>query len=137
MISGAREVMTPRAWQKQGFTYQLANKGPQPEGDPATLRKQTLERLRTALWHFAATHNGRFPSRAEAEELPRDLWEVPETGGMRFVYFPGLSATGAAETLVLEPELDPGVRLALRTDGTVVTLRAAEIDRVLARGAAP
>ena len=32
MISGARELMTPGAWKKEGFTYKLND-----EADPATL----------------------------------------------------------------------------------------------------
>src|SRR5206468_1591007 len=57
MISGARELMTPGAWKKQGFTYRLADDGPPAaEPSPEAVRRQHLERLRTALWHFAATH---------------------------------------------------------------------------------
>jgi len=31
MISGARELMTPGAWQKQGWTYRLAEPDPAPQ----------------------------------------------------------------------------------------------------------
>src|SRR5581483_10699185 len=55
MISGARELMTPGAWQKQGFTYRLASQSTSAaEASPLEMRRQHLERLRTALWHFAA-----------------------------------------------------------------------------------
>src|SRR5262245_22224398 len=77
MISGARELMTPGAWRKQGFTYKLAE---QPEREtqlsPEAIRRQHLERLRTALWHFAATHKGRFPSTEEKPAIADQLWEV-------------------------------------------------------------
>src|SRR5262249_22407560 len=62
MIAGARELMTPGAWEKQGFTYRLTPGPPGPDPDLLTTRRQHLERLRQALWHFAALHNGHFPS---------------------------------------------------------------------------
>jgi hypothetical protein len=122
MIAGARELMTPGAWKKQGFTYKLADAAPPPAApDPApdALRRRQLERLRTALWHFAATHQGRFPSESEAAGLPVELWDVPESGGLRFRYVPGLSANQMPTPLVIGPELGPGRRLELRTDGTI------------------
>src|SRR5438876_4872306 len=54
MISGARELMTPGAWQKQGFTYKLPDAAPATaEPSPLTLHRQNLERLRTVLLHYA------------------------------------------------------------------------------------
>src|SRR5262245_55160408 len=71
MISGARELMTPGAWKKQGFTYKLAD-APDPSHDPspATLRRQHLEQLRQALRHFAATHQGHSPSAGARTQIP-------------------------------------------------------------------
>lgn len=46
MISGARELMTPGAWKKQGVTYKLADDGEPAELAPSALRRQHLERLR-------------------------------------------------------------------------------------------
>jgi hypothetical protein len=129
MISGARELMTPGAWQKQGFTYKLTpQSGTASEPSPLELRKQQMERLRTALWHFAATHNGRFPSESERALIPADRWTVPEVGGMRYLYVAGRSATEKPELLVFEPELDPEHRFVLQTDGEIVTLRSAQIE---------
>jgi hypothetical protein len=128
MISGARELMTPGAWQKQGFTYKLTPGVPGPEEDPAALRKQHLERLRVALWHFAATHNGRFPSAGEMAEVPADLWTIPDSGGMRYQYFPGLNATQPAALLACEPELDPRQRFVLRSNGDVAAMSSAEVQ---------
>src|SRR5437763_13538383 len=53
MISGARELMTPGAWEKQGFTYKLSRPGAPAEADPLAPRRRQLERLRGALWHLA------------------------------------------------------------------------------------
>jgi hypothetical protein len=123
MIAGARELMTPGAWKKQGFTYKLADGTPPADPDPATLRRQHLDRLRAALWHFAATHQGRFPSESEAAALSPELWEVPESGGLRYRYVAGLSADQAETPLVIAPELEPGRRLVLRTNGTIADRR--------------
>jgi hypothetical protein len=137
MISGARELMTPGAWRKMGLTYRLAgDAGRGPEASPVELRRQHLERLRLALWHFAATHNGRFPSASEAAEIPEELWTVPESGDLRYVYVPGLSAAGRAVPLVYEPELEADRRLVLRTNGDVSGMNSAEIAR-LQRGEKP
>jgi hypothetical protein len=66
--------MTPGAWQKQGFTYRLTPEPGAAAESPREVRRQHLEHLRTALWHFAATHNGRFPSEGEKALIPAELW---------------------------------------------------------------
>ncbi len=138
MIAGARELMTPGAWEKQGYTYRLADRPGQAEApDPETVRRQHLEKLRLALWQFAATHNGHFPDRDEASAIPRDLWEVPEAGGMQYLYVAGLSAGHLPQVLAYEPDWDPERRLVLRTNGDILTMGSAEIIAVLNGGKKP
>lgn len=138
MISGARELMTPGSWQRQGFIYKLSGEpSAASEASPAALRKQALERLRTALLHFAATHNGHFPSASETSVIASDCWEIPDGGGLRFLYLPGHTAKETAAPLVYEPELDPDHRLLLQTDGDIVTLRSADIRLLLERRSPP
>jgi len=135
MISGARELMTPGAWSKQGWTYRLsAGAAASREDSPAELRRQALEKLRMELWHFAATHNGRFPSVGELTNISPDLWEVPETGGMHFVYVPGQSADQSANLLAYDPELEIDQRLVLQTNGQIVTLKSEDLRLRLAQG---
>jgi hypothetical protein len=124
MISGARELMTPGAWKKQGITYQLADADNRADPSPDLLRRQQLEQLRQALWHFAATHDGRFPNKDELAAIPGDLWIVPESGGMRYGYVPGQTAKQAAAPLLIAPAPEPGKRLVLRTDGTIAEVPA-------------
>jgi hypothetical protein len=132
MIAGARELMTPGAWRKQGFTYQLADAAVQePAPTVDSLRRQHLERLRTALWQFAATHQGRFPSPSKMSAIPAELWEVPGSGGMRYLYVPGLSAGHLPELLVYEPELDPQRRFVLKANGDVLSVTSAEVRDAL------
>jgi hypothetical protein len=54
MISGARELMTPGAWRKEGYTYKLDEVKPAPvplltDAD----RRASIDRLRVALWTYA------------------------------------------------------------------------------------
>jgi len=129
MISGARELMTPGAWQKQGFTYKLTPQSASAgEPSPLELRRQHLERLRTALWHFAATHNGRFPLESEKALIPAELWTVPEAGSMRYLYVPGQSASETTALLVYEPELDAEQRFVLETNGNIAAMRSIQIE---------
>jgi hypothetical protein len=128
MISGARELMTPGAWKKQGFTYRLATAASDTSDDAAVvMRRQHLERLRGALLRYAATHNGRFPSQSDVTAVPPDWWEVPEAGGLRYLYVADLSAGGPDSLLAYEPELEPGRRFALLTSGDLVQMTSAQI----------
>jgi hypothetical protein len=124
--------MTPGAWRKQGFTYRLAAEPERPpEPDPRTTRRQHLEQLRTALWHFAATHNGRFPRSDELTVIATNLWEIPEGGDLRYLYLPGREAGHAPALLAYEPELTSDERLVLRVNGDILTMRTAEIRSAL------
>jgi hypothetical protein len=138
MISGARELMTPGAWSKQGFTYRLSDgAAPADKDSPAELRRRALEELRMELWHFAATHQGRFPSQSELSMVSPGSWEVPETGGLHFLYVAGQSADQSSSPLVYEPELEADRRIVLQTDGQIVTLKPEDLRLRLARGERP
>jgi hypothetical protein len=136
MISGARELMTPGAWKKDGFTYKLASEQATSE-DPVEVRKRHLEQLRTVLWRFAATHYGRFPVGSELHEIPDDMWLAPDGAGLRYQYIPGLSASKAADLLLYEPELEPSRRFAILTNGEIVSKSSAEILAQRPKGAQP
>src|SRR4051794_24143833 len=67
MISGARELMTPGAWRKDGFTYKLAGDEAKPPdvspGPTEDQRRKKLDDLRAALWAYARGHGGGPPAR--------------------------------------------------------------------------
>ena len=138
MISGARELMTPGAWKKQGATYKL-------DTDPVltdnagseSVRRRHLEKLRTALWQFAATHQGRFPNKEELSAIPQELWQIPEGGGMRYRYVAGQSAGHLPAILACEPELDPNRRLVLDASGDIRVLSSAELRALSLPGEQP
>jgi hypothetical protein len=128
MISGARELMTPGAWQKQGFTYKLAASKNDRPANPEAVRRLAIEKLRRALWKFAATHEGRFPASLDAS-IPDELWEIPGTGRVRYVYREGKSAGHAPSLLAYEVDLDPDRRFALLANGDIVSMTTAEIEK--------
>jgi hypothetical protein len=130
MISGARELLTPGAWRVNGATYTLTDgDSAKPaatlnEDDDRLLeRTKKLEALRFALWQFAATHDGRFPSDAEAAEMPDTVWEVADPSAMRFVYVASLTAQSRETLLAAEPEIFGPERLVLWTNGLITTQR--------------
>lgn len=132
MISGARELMTPGAWQKQGWTYKLTE---HPSTDSQarlghTERRQALERLRTELWQYAATHQGQFPSIDELK-IDADLWNVPGWPDQKFILAPNRHAEVAGRLLVYEPEVDGDERQVLLTNGLIGTMRGIEIHQAL------
>jgi hypothetical protein len=138
MIGGARELMTPGAWEKQGFTYKLV-KEPEPKAiaTQETVRRQHLELLRTSLWHFAATHMGHFPSKEEMSAIPKELWEIPGSGGSLYIYHPGKSAGRNPDILLFEPEVDSEQCFVLRINGDILMQRTTEIKEALNREGKP
>lgn len=135
MISGARELMTPGAWRKQGWTYKLANASPAETTNGRATRRQGLEQLRTALWQHAATHEGRLPV-ANEPSVEAALWEIPGWPGLKFLAVPDRHAESTGRLFVFEPELDNDERLVLLTNGFIGTMRTAEIKQSLAESRA-
>lgn len=126
LISGARELMTPGAWEPKGVTYKLARDLPPnpvaPVVDEARDRQRRLrlENLRFALWQFAASHEGRFPSATEVDEIAS--WLVEGTSPLRFVYVPGQSLQQRDGILVYEPEVFDDSQYVLLTSGAIAKL---------------
>jgi len=154
MISGARELMTPGAWKKQGFTYTLAEDAESPEraqenvpakkpdasaesGDNDASRRETLDRLRVALWKYAITHDGCFPAFAAEPEIPERAWRTADPSGLHFVYRPGLKADERALPLAYEPGPFGPDRWILLTDGTLKKLPISTIKTMTGNHEAP
>jgi hypothetical protein len=128
MISGARELMTPGAWRKQGWTYRL-DQPPAPEPQARQQRRERLEALRIALLQHAATHAGAFPSNSKEVD---ESWSIPAHPGFEFLYRPGQTASNqSAEVLVFEPEVGDPERFVLLVNGMIGTMRTPELDDAL------
>lgn len=133
MISGARELMTPGAWEKQGLTYRIARERPPAVTTSVTRsgRKAHLERLGTVLMHFAATHDGQFPTESELEFMATDDWQLPNQPGLRFQYISGVSASEPERILAFEPLLNATAQYALFADGHVALLAAGQLEQAM------
>jgi hypothetical protein len=128
MISGARELMTPGAWEKNGLTYRLAQDSPPyPEDGSAAERRQQLERLRVAMWQYARDHDGTFPP-ADDSAVPAERWLVPGSSRQRYLYVPGQLADRGATPLAYEPEVYGPRRLVLMTSGEI---KGMDVDDLL------
>ena len=139
MISGTRELMTPGAWEKQGLTYKLSDAddavaGPTPDENLLRRRKHRLQKLHAALLHYAARHEGHYPSDAEANAIDPEAWMLPGRLGVRYIYFPGRSAKDVANVVAYEPLVYEDPQLVLWTDGRVQPMSVAELEGRLKAG---
>jgi hypothetical protein len=130
MISGARELMTPGAWRKRGWTYKLSTDSALQKS-PDQMRG-ALEQLRQALWQYAATHDGHFPP-TDAADVDPHLWEIPGWPALRFLYVPNRQAESTGQLLAYAPELDDENRPVLLTNGLIGQMRTDDIRAALAK----
>lgn len=128
MISGARELMTPGAWQQQGWTYQL--NGQQQDSDARAARHESLESIRFALWQHAAQNDGRFPELL-SDVLPEQARQIPGWKGLEFLYIPGQAADNSGRVLVYEPGIEADERLVLLTNGMIGSMPHAELQAAI------
>ena len=115
MISGARELLTPGAWEKQGAGYRLREDGPAPIGKEE--RRQALRKVQQAIWDYAKAHGGNAPASLLVEGIDPALWNF-EGGGL-YCLMPGVRPAVGREILVYEPSAAGGRRFVLLTDGSI------------------
>jgi hypothetical protein len=129
MIAGSRELLSPGAWKPKGILYELSDKSTSPKSTSArfdsetliplddtpearlAVRRESLERLRAALWKYADENDGNFP-----DALPPQLQTIPVSGGVKYLYYP--SSTDAF--LVLEPDIGEPPQLGINPRGMIV-----------------
>jgi hypothetical protein len=126
MISGARELLSPKAWVKTGLTYRVAD---EVTGDRLQ-RIAALEDLRDALWRWADAHGGTLPEHEYGDELPDRRWRVPGMEAARYRYDPTTSR-GSTRLLAWEPDGVPAPRWVVRGDGTTEALTDDAITALL------
>src|SRR5262249_35186152 len=136
MISGARELMTPGAWEKQGLTYRLKKGETEPPATGPTEREREnkLQRLRAALWDYARKHEGNFPPDQNVSDIPPEAWRTGGVSGAPLVYYSGGRADGGVGLVAFEPEIDGRRRFALLSNGEVHLRDREELARVHAGG---
>jgi len=85
MISGARELMTPGAWDKVGTGYKLRGPQHEPELWMDAARRSALEQFRDALWNHAHLHAGHLP-RTSLQRTFRKPSGEPKTLTPRYLF---------------------------------------------------
>lgn len=119
MISGARELLTPGAWEKQGVGYRL--RGDEGGGLPdKETRRESMRKLRDAIWAYAEANNGAAPASPFAKGVESDLWRF--TAGGFYAAVPGAKPGAGREVLVYEPSSAGPRRVVLLADGNVEDL---------------
>ena len=115
MISGARELLTPGAWEKQGVGYRTR------EGGVAKLskeeRRDSLRELQTAIWEYAKAHDGKAPPGPLVEGIKAELWRF--RGGGLYCLMPEVKPGGGRDVLVYEPSTAGGRRFVILADGSI------------------
>ena len=123
MISGARELLTPGAWEKSGITYQLAGSDEeQPSGPAVTIEDRELQllRLQLALLNHAVRHDGAFPESIDASGLSESLWTQPGQPPVRYIYHGGHTLNDGAAPIVVEYAVyNDDRQLVLTADGAI------------------
>ncbi len=140
MISGARELMTPGAWKKDGLTYSLndgkqpANTAPLPAEPTEQTRREKLHTLFGVLAAYAAGHDGKYPP-ANEPAIAAEMWKTPHASGMRYIYLPDRTTREPNRVLACEPELFADGRLVLFASGEVKRMTTAGLTPLLESGA--
>jgi hypothetical protein len=134
MISGARELLTPGAWEKVGLTYKLA----EPKGgkayEPPTddVRRDKLVRLREALWAYARAHVGKLPAGDTDPDIAAEFWETPDPSRVHYRYVAGLTPHAGSRPLAFEPRAEGDEAFVLFTSGEVRKVKMSELERLRA-----
>lgn len=133
MISGARELMTPGAWRRQGLTYQLnsAESPPVRVAADRESRRRQAERLADGLTLFARQHAGQFPEGMEDADIDESLWDVPVVSGARFRYVPGLTKEDLSRVVAYEPAVCDQPLFVITVGGRVLEMEWDVLRRAL------
>ena len=130
MISGARELLTPGAWRRQGSAYKLNS----PENEPTRLRNITA--LKTALFDYAEKHEGKFPPHDWIPEIPNRLWEA-DSAGTHFIYVGGFKTNSLGTAIVAEPAHFGNSRYIITATGEIKKASQEEIANNIGRQPLP
>jgi hypothetical protein len=137
MISGARELLTPGAWEPNGKTYKLASSSPSTPNAPTIsaedARRHKLEDLRDVLWDYAQAHGGKFPSDQSDPWIPRERWQTTDSSEMLYLYVGGQAAGQGMRVLVYEPGLFGRDRLVLLANGAIKSMKAEQVAQALTK----
>lgn len=141
MISGARELLTPGAWRKEGATYTLS--GPAATQPAATVeegpampapvnlrqrRTESLQKLFAALTRHASDHGQAYPTAAEFERDWSSRFPLPERPEARYVYVAPPAVPTETQLLVVEPFVYDDARMTLLASGEITEIPNGPLD---------
>lgn len=126
MISGARELLTPGAWEKQGVGYRLRGNEPM---DEKALRRKKIELLKIAVWEYTEQHGGKIPDSQFTDQISPSLWQTLE--GDYYCYLPVEPIGGGRQILIYEPSSSGARRFVVLTDGTIEDRAEGDLKREL------
>ncbi len=134
MITGARELMTPRAWKPKGSTFVLQehHAGQSKEWLDSACQ-QRIQNLRDALWEYAANHDRNLPPHRLTDGVPLQTWLTIDPGGARFDYWAGARADEGDRLVVVEPAVFGEERFVLWSSGVISKIPEKEAAEHLAR----
>ena len=115
MISGARELLTPGVWEKQGVGYRVRENGVVPLTKEA--RRDALREIQEAIWAYAKTHDGNAPASPFVAGIEPTLWRFQ--GGGLYSLMPGCRPGVGRDVMVYEPSTAGGRRFVLLADGSI------------------
>lgn len=122
MISGARELMTPGAWRKDGYTYSLDRPSTTttPTHSLSTRREQLLA-IHVLLATYRAKSDDAYPtSLADITQL-QTTGDFPRFSILRYEYrIPAANATKDELVVIESVGMHEGPRLAITTQGNVI-----------------
>ncbi len=129
MISGARELLTPGAWEKQGSGYRLRDG--EVVGLTKEQRRDAMGKLKAAIWEYAKTSGGLAPTGPFGGQVAAELWNYGDGGFYALV--PGVKPGGGREVMVYEPSTAGGRRFVLLADGSIEDKAEGDLKRELDR----
>ncbi|BBM82511.1 hypothetical protein [Candidatus Uabimicrobium amorphum] len=124
MISGARELMTPGAWEPTGITYKLKNNDKKLSTEDRLAHMQQLSRT---LVDYAKKNNNMFPLNNFDSDIPQELWKLPQSE-VRYKYISGVYFDKSKQLILLyEPEFVGNKRYVMLSSGDIKLMSTRDI----------
>lgn len=120
MISGARELLTPGAWEKKGIGYKLKT-------EQAPDRAIEVEQLQQLIGQYRTTHDS-FPPNLYVDEILASGLQK------HFAYMPPAPAADSNTPIVYEINTNNRNRYVILKDGTIERWSVDELKQELLKG---
>lgn len=130
MISGARELMTPGAWQRNGLTHKLKAGEVTPVDEKKADRRSKIEQLQLLLMQYALTHEGQYPKTRQDSGFADNIWTMTDQPSLTYQYFENQKFHEAPVPIVSEQPIYDQV-LMIFANGSIVEMEKAKAEEYL------